>query len=256
MDEQRKVELRNELTRFVSRYWAGEAEVAHAFFAVERTEEEHLRWLGLQAFKELQPRTDGIIIKLIDKLKEDYSELDGEVNRHDFLYTTQFLEEEFRHYVLFADVMDHITGKKITPEELKAYELPHEIELRAVRKGYADKYGPLARFASSFCEGGGASIYYEGSLMTGSPLAEYIANACQGVYDDEVDHAVHGASDLSSAANTDEDWTLAKEMVAAISEQRVRMRNEQFGSPMSDARFAEMVAGTIDIPERYTAMLI
>jgi hypothetical protein len=256
MDEQRKTELRNELTRFASRYWAGEAEVAHAFFSVPRTDAEHLRWLGLQAYKELQPRTDGIIIKLIQKLTADYGKLEHGVDRHDMLHTTQFLEEEFRHYVLFADVIDHITGKQVTMAEVVKYELPGETDLRAVRKGFADKHGELAKFASSFCEGGGASIYYEGMLMTGSPLAEYVAHACKGVYEDEVDHAVHGASDLAGAADTEEDWALAKEIVAAISEQRVRMRNEQFGFPMSDARFDEMVAGTIEIPERYAAMLV
>jgi len=253
MDEQRKTELRNELTRFASRYWAGEAEVAHAFFSVPRTDAEHLRWLGLQAHKELQPRTDGIIIKLIEKLTADYRTLEHGIDRHEMLHTAQFLEEEFRHYVLFADVIDHITGKQVTMEDIVQYELPGETELRAVRKKFTDKY---AKFASSFCEGGGASIYYEGMLMTGSPLAEYIAHACKGVYEDEVDHAVHGASDLAGAADTEADWVLAREIVAAISEQRVRMRNEQFGFPMSDTRFAEMIAGTIEIPERYAAMLV
>jgi hypothetical protein len=255
MDEQRKLELRNEMTRFASRYWAGEAEVANTFFSQDRTAEEHLRWLRLQAYKELQPRTDGIIIKLIEKLMADYDKLEHGVDRHDMLHTTQFLEEEFRHYVLFADVIDHITGENVTPQELVDYELEGETTLRALRKAYADKHGALARFASSFCEGGGASIYYEGMLMTGSPLAEHIALACKGVYEDEVGHAAHGAADLSSAADTEEDWTLAKEIIAAISEQRVRMRNEQFGFPMSDARFAEMVAGTIEIPDRYAALL-
>lgn len=256
MDEERKVELRNELTRFASRYWAGEAEVAHSFFAVPRTDEEHLRWLRLQATKELQPRADGIIIKLIEKLKSDYESLEHGVDRHDMLYSAQFLEEEFRHYVLFADVIDVITGGQVTPKELAAYRYPEEDKLGALRKSLAAQHGALARFASSFCEGGGASIYYEGMLMTGSPLAEHIALACKGVYDDEVDHAVHGAADLSGAAETEEDWALAKEMVIAISEQRVRMRNEQFGFPMSDARFAEMVAGTIDIPDRYADLLV
>lgn len=50
MDTQRKQQLRNDLTRFASRYWAGESEVAHTFFAVDRTGEEHLRWLRLQAY--------------------------------------------------------------------------------------------------------------------------------------------------------------------------------------------------------------
>ena len=256
MDDQRATELRNELTRFASRYWAGEAEVARTFFAQPRTNEEHLRWLRLQAYKELQPRDDGLILRLVDQLKADYPLLEHGRERTDFLHTIQFLEEEFRHYVLFADVIDAITGGRLTMEELANYDSAGEYELRTLRQRLAEKHGDLARFASSFCEGGGASIYYEGSLVGGDPLSDRIAVACKGVYDDEVDHAVHGASNLTSQARTEEDWALAKEIVTFISRQRVRMRNEQFGFPLSEARLQEIDEGTIELPERYAAMLV
>jgi hypothetical protein len=255
MDQQRKTELRNELTRYASRYWAGEAEVARTFFAATRTDEEHLRWLRLQACKELQPRVGGVIIRLIDKLSADYPDLEASVDRHDMLYTMQFLEEEFRHYVLFADVIDQITGEQTTPQELAAYEYPEETKLRLLRSGLAEQHGSLARFASSFCEGGGASIYYEGMLVGGSDLNERIAFACKGVFDDEVDHAAHGASELAGAADSEEDWALAREMVGAISAQRVRMRNEQFGFPLSEARLVQIAAGEIELPARYAELL-
>jgi len=255
MDAGRKTELRNELTRYASRYWAGEAEVAHTFFAGARTGEEHLRWLRLQACKELQPREGGVIIRLIDKLSADYPTLEHGVDRHDMLYTMQFLEEEFRHYVLFADVIDQITGGQTTPQELAGYEYPEETKLRLLRSDLAEQHGPLARFASSFCEGGGASIYYEGMLVGGSDLNDRIAFACKGVYDDEVDHAAHGASSLMDAADSETDWALAREMVEAISVQRVRMRNEQFGFPLSEARLVQIAAGGIELPKRYADLL-
>ena len=256
MADQRSAEQLNELTRFASRFWAGEAEVAHTFFAVPRTKEEHLRWLRLQAYKELQPRSDGLILTLVDKLKADYPKLEYEANRDDFLYTVQFLMEEFRHYVLFADVVDDLTGGRITPDELAQYELPGETGLRKVRRDYIDEHGDLARFASTFCEGGGASIYYEGSLIGGDPLSDKIAAACKSVYDDEVDHAAHGATDLSKQATTEEDWALAREMVESISKQRVRMRNEQFGSLLSEQRMTEIFEGNIELPARYAELLV
>lgn len=191
MDKNRSTEMNHEVTTFASRYWAGEAEVARTFFAQDRTDQEHLRWLGLQASKEVQPRESGIIERLITKLRDDY----------------------------------------------------------------AAKHGDLARFASSFCEGGGASIYYEGVLVKGSELNDRISTACKSVYDDEVDDAVHGASDLTALAKTDEDWQFAKEMVEAISKQRVRLRNEQFGFPLSDERIAEIDEGKIDLPDRFAALL-
>lgn len=256
MDKNRSLELSHELTKFASRYWAGEAEVARTFFAEERSDQEHLRWLGLQANKELQPREGGIIERLITKLGDDFPHLEKTVSRDDFLYTMQFLMEEFRHYQLFADVIDYITGRRITMQELVNYDLPGDQELRRIRADYATKHGDLARFASSFCEGGGASIYYEGMIIKGSELNERIAKACKSVYDDEVDHAVHGASDLTALAKTDEDWELAKEMVKTISMQRVKMRNEQFGSPLSDTRLAEIAKGEIELPDRFAALLV
>ena len=256
MDEQRTGELRNELTRYASRYWAGEAEVARAFFGQPRTGEEHLRWLRLQAYKELQPRPGGIIMRLIDTLKADYPLLEHGRGRSDFLHTIQFLEEEFRHYLLFADVIDYITGGHVTPEELGNFEYPAEHELRTFRAGLADEHGDLARFASSFCEGGGASLYYEGMLVGGDPLSDRIAVACKGVHDDEVGHAAHGAARLTEAATSEEEWVLAREMVMAISRKRVRMRNEQFGFPLPEARLQEIDEGKIELPERFAAMLV
>jgi len=223
---------------------------------VPRSKEEHLRWLRLQAYKELQPRSDGLILKLVDKLKADYPKLEHQEGRDDYLHTIQFLMEEFRHYVLFADVIDDLTGERITPEELTRYELPGETALRKVRRDYIEEHGNLASFASSFCEGGGASIYYEGSLVGGDSLSDKISAACKSVYDDEVDHAAHGATSLSEQAKTEEEWTLARDMVEAISKARVRMRNEQFGSPLSEDRLTEIFAGNIELPARYAELLV
>ena len=65
MNDEQARERRNDLTRYASRFWAGEAEIARTFFSQSRTPEEHLRWLRVQAYKELQPRPDGIILRNI-----------------------------------------------------------------------------------------------------------------------------------------------------------------------------------------------
>ncbi|MFN0073119.1 MAG: hypothetical protein ACKVVP_16675 [Chloroflexota bacterium] len=256
MDELRARRLRNELTEFASRWWAGEAEVTRTFFSQPRRKDEHLRWLRMQAFKELQPRPNGIIIRLISELKDEYDRLEHGVERHDFLHKIQFLEEEFRHYQLFADVVDHLTGQQITPSELSTYEVPEEAKLRELRTSLMKEHGELARFASSFCEGGGASLYYEGMQVGGDPLHDMIATACRGVYEDEIEHAEQGASGLERGEWSDEQWALAKSMVEAISKQRVRMRNDQFGHVLSAQRLTEIDEGKIDLPERYKALLV
>ena len=256
MNDEQARERRNDLTRYASRFWAGEAEIARTFFLQSRTPEEHLRWLRVQAYKELQPRPDGIILRNIDKLSDNYPALEQSVSRADFLYNIQFLEEEFRHYVVFADVIDYITGAHLTTAELATYDIEGERELRAVRRRCYDEHGELGRFASSFCEGGGASIFHEGMQIGGDTLSDMIAAACANVYADEVDHAAHGADDLNAVARTDADWALAREMVTVISMQRLRMRNEEFGFPLSDERLAEIAEGKIDLPARFEAMLV
>src|SRR5215203_467174 len=256
VDEIRARKRRNELTEFASRWWAGEAEVTRTFFSQPRSKDEHLRWLRMQAYKELQPRPNGIIIRLINELKNDYDMLEHGVDRHDFLHKIQFLEEEFRHYQLFADVVDYLTGQKMTTEELAQYEVPEEGRLRELRTSLAEEHGALARFASSFCEGGGASLYYEGMQVGGDELHDLIAKACRGVYEDEIEHAEQGASGLERGDWTDEQWALAKDMVEAISKQRVRMRNDQFGHVLSEERLREIDEGKIELPERYKALLV
>ena len=88
MDERESRERRNELTRYASRFWAGEAEIARTFFERPRAPEEHLRWLRVQAYKELQPRDDGIIIRNIEYLVRDYPALERSVSRAGFTPTS------------------------------------------------------------------------------------------------------------------------------------------------------------------------
>jgi hypothetical protein len=256
VDEARSKQLRTEVTELAARWWAGEAEVTRTFFSQPRTKEEHLRWLRLQAHKELQPKPNGIIVRLMNEVRADYDNLEHGVTRTDLLHKIQFLEEEFRHYVLFADVIDYLTGQHMTTEELQNYSLPEDERLGDLRKGFAEKYGALGRFASSFCEGGGASLYYEGMQIGGDPLSDKIAVACRGVYEDEVEHAEVGAIGLEHGAHSEEEWAAARMMVEEISKQRVRMRNEQFGFVLSDERVKEIDAGHIELPDRYKALLV
>lgn len=246
----------NELLRYASRWWAGEAEAVYTFFSNNRRPDEHLRWLRMQAFKELQPKPEGLIERLVLQLKDGFYTLEDKTSRTEYLETINFLLEEFRHYVLFADVVDAITRSKLTTQELAGYEVPEERNLAALRRDYIQKFGKLAQAASSFCEGGGASLFYEGMQIGGDPISDSIAAACRSVYDDEMDHAHHGVESMVQVAKTEADWQLAWEMVAAISQQRLRMRNQQFGFPLTEARLQEIAEGKIELPARFTALLV
>ena len=246
----------NELLHYTSRWWAGEAEVTKTYFSQPHAKEDHLRWLRLQAFKELQPKPNGLIERLVKQLDAEFSTLESPTSRSGYLNTIQFLMEEFHHYVLFADIIDYITGERLSTEELATYELSEEHNLAAMRRNYIEQHGALARAASSFCEGGGASMYYEGMQVSGEPVSDMIAAACRSVYEDEIEHAHHGVEDMVALEPTEEDWALAWQMVEAISRQRVRMRNEQFNFPLSEARLEEIAAGKIALPDRFQALLV
>jgi len=86
--------------------------------------------------------------------------------------------------------------------------------------------------------------------------SDSIAAACRSVYEDEMDHAHHGVELMVQAAKTEADWQLAWEMVAAISQQRLRMRNQQFGFPLAEARLQEIAVGKIELPARFQALLV
>ena len=90
----------------------------------------------------------------------------------------------------------------------------------------------------------------------GNVLSDKIAAACKNVYDDEVDHAAHGADDLNAVAKSQEDWELAKQMVTEISMQRLYMRNEEFGFPLSNERLQEIAQGEVELPERLFGLLV
>ena len=54
--------------------------------------------------------------------------------------------------------------------------------------------GRLGELAIGFTEGGGASLFYEGRKIGGTPIEDEIAAACDVVFDDEVEHSGHGAA--------------------------------------------------------------
>ena len=81
--------------------------------------------------------------------------------------------------------------------------------------------------------------------LKGDPLLDQVAKAFSEIFDDEVEHQESGAEDLERVAKTEEAWEKAGHMVQQICQQRLRMRNEQFGFPISDERLREIIDGKI-----------
>lgn len=215
-------------------YWEAEGEIAKRFFA-KASDEDHIFYLRAQLWKELNP-VDGYFNGLhreLAKLVDLYPKVDKEIDRHDYHFLLTQLTEEFNHYVMLADIFEHLVGRTITPED--TVQLSEEKQLGDLRRGYVERDDPLLKAAVGFTEGGGARLFREGAKLRGSTVNEMTAKAMQTIYDDEEDHYQVQAREAVQHIGSDADLRTMVDAIVAISAQRVRMRAEMFRDAMTEA---------------------
>ena len=215
-------------------YWEAEGEIAKRFFA-KATDEDHIFYLRAQLWKELNP-VDGYfngLHKELANLVDMYPQVDKSIDRHDFHFLLTQLTEEFNHYVVLADIFEHLMGRPISPED--TVQLSEEKALGDLRRGYVEKDDPLLKAAVGFTEGGGARLFREGAKLSGNTVNEMTAKAMQVIYNDEEDHYQVQATEAVKHINSDADLQTMVDAIIAISAQRVRMRAEMFRGAMSAA---------------------
>lgn len=232
-------------------FWAGEAEVVWTYFqSPRRTTQTDLVWLERQCFKEIWgsgvgDKEKGLFQGPAAYLNGIFGEIDRATGRHDVLAVIDDLRTEFFHYCLFADIHDFLSGGKLTPRDLRAWEA--DDELARIRYAFRDKHGRAGDFAVRFTEGGYCSMYSTGQRLVGSgDLNDQIAKACGHVYADEIGHMRDGFVRLSQADQTAAQWDEMADMVRRILSQRLRMRNEQFNYPVAEARLEAIDGGDIE----------
>jgi hypothetical protein len=248
MDAQRTAELTAELNATAERFWAAEASIARAFFSRSRTADEHARWLRVQVFKEMYgsglfPGSGGIIMEMIEGIR---SRLDGVrtvADRAAFERDLRVLREEFTHYRLFADALEEITGEPMDRASIKGWQPAQDKRLAEVRRACRERDAHLGALAVGFTEGGGSSLFAEGRRATGGPADARAAQACEVVYQDELEHAEHGASGLVADLSTEAEWASVLGMLREVCEQRLRMRAEMFGLPLDETWVAGVAGG-------------
>ena len=240
-----------------ARWWAGEAEVVRVYFSRPRTAADDARWLKLQAAREV-----GAASRLVAEAPRMFEAIDVSVDRHDFEAAVRTVYEEVRHYRLLADILEEVTGEKPKPAELFPYagtlkeraghpELPALSEHIAVVKKLYEKHGELTRTVLSFFEGGGAAMFYSGSKLLEYPYISYsngaierkIAAAMKIIFEDEMRHGPIHIAEAAARLRTDEDFPAANEIIEAKGKAHLRLRNETFGYPLTEARMREIDAG-------------
>jgi len=222
-------------------YWEAEGEIARRFFARAKPE-DHVFYLRAQLWKELNP-VDGFFNGLhreLAQLVELFPKVDREIDRHQYHFLLMQLAQEFNHYVLLADIFEHIVGRKIRSDD--TVQLPQEKKLGELRRRYVGSGSPLERAAVAVTEGGGARLFREGMKLEGDRLAELTARAMRTIYDDEKDHFMEQAKEAASLVGTDADLSRMLQAVVDVSRQRVAMRNEMFRDVMSEAEIEDFIA--------------
>lgn len=244
----RSKHLAQQLTRLAAAYGAAEAEVVGAFFAVPRRKQDHLRWLKAQGFKEYSA-----IKPILDALTQLYPNIDNGIARRDYTELTEKLADETKHARLVMDLLEEISGKKITPRDLTW--LPQDRQLAKVRAGYSKTYAgllhgsakvtskemrrkdeQLERAAITLTEGGGGALYQVCDKLKKRGIEVKIAAVFHEILQDELEHKDSGGRSLASLVKDQASFRRAAQIICEVSRQRLRMRNEQFGFPISEAQ--------------------
>lgn len=234
--------------------WAGEAEVVRTYWSSPvRNAKTDLLWLERQCFKEFwgtgaqKYDRGGAFVGMMKYLLGRQKEIDVTFSRREVLEVLEGLKAEFSHYCAFADLYDSIRPAGtpgITPESLESW--PEEDALAALRHSHQDQHGTVGLRACNFTEGGYCTLFREGRALKGrGGIEEQIAAACDFVYEDEIDHMLHGIAGIAEEGFSDRDWDLMIALMVQQLQLRIRMRNAQFSFPLSDPRVQAIFRGDI-----------
>ena len=229
------------------RLWNGEAEVFAAYFSSpNRNALRDAAWLARQCFKEM---SDGIVGRL-GQLTVDENDFARTASRAAEALTDEVVRVELKHYVAFA------IAHRISVDEARSVaapsprigaDWPENFELQTLRAQHRREHGELGERAAAFTEGGYCTLYRAGMALTGTGRRDAaIAAACAQVYEDELDHMLGGIAGLAEASLRADDWTLLEQLTVAQGRCRIRMRNAQFGHPLTPARVYELEAGAAE----------
>jgi hypothetical protein len=214
-------------------YWETEAQITRRFFRGNPSRDDHIFWLKAQLWKELHP-VDGYFTGLqkeLSQLVALFPKIDKDIDRHRYHHLLEQMTQEFNHYVLMADALEHLLGHPISAQD--TFQLPQEKKLAAFRRAYATSGSAVDKAAVLVTEGGGARMFREGRKIKGGRLERLIAKAMDVIYQDEKNHYKEAAREAARAAKNQQDLQRMKKAIREISRQRVYMRNEMFREPLS-----------------------
>jgi hypothetical protein len=226
--------IESELIRTALPFWEAEAQITRRFFSRHPSRDDHIFWLKAQLWKELHP-VDGYFTGLqkeLNQLVALFPKIDKDIDRHRFHHLLEQMTQEFNHYVLMADALEYLLGHPISAAD--TFQLPQEKQLAGLRRRYATSGSAVDKAAVLVTEGGGARMFREGRKIKGGRLERMIAKAMEVIYQDEKNHCKEAAREAARSVKQPRDLRRMQKAIREISRQRVYMRNEMFGEPLTD----------------------
>ena len=242
-------ERRRQLIDVAKPFWEAEAEIARRFFRGRPTEEQYARCLRAAVYKELNPAigygptagyANGLHMEFAG-IVERFRDLDDGGDRRDMLAALRTMTEEFEHYVVLAEALELLLGRKLGPDDPQ--QLPEDRKLNEMRRRHVESGDACLKAAMGLTEGGGASMFREASRLTGGALERRLADAMKLIHRDEEHHYLDAADAAAAAVRSPADLMRMKRALREVSIQRVRMRNEMFSWPMREAEIEALIAG-------------
>jgi hypothetical protein len=240
-------EVKQTLTEILARYAAGNAEVVRVYFSGPRTREQDIAWLKCQAARELTTAW-----KFLDNLQDLRPKFEKAVKRRDYENLARAFSEELEHYRLFAAILEDELNEKIDVDELLTLgvwsdndSFPENTKKARYERELRASGDEMAKIALGIGEGGGSGWLIGLSRISGGSLEQKIARAAREISHDEM---FHGPIHIAAAARrikTREQLESARKILAQYLQYHLRMKNEQFGSPLSKARLEEIDAGKV-----------
>jgi hypothetical protein len=240
-------EVKKTLTEILAKYAAGNAEIVRAYFSRPRSREQDIAWLKCQAARELTTAW-----KFLDNLKDLQPKFEKELKRKDYENLARAFSEELEHYRLFVAILEEQFGEKIDVDELLTLgvwsdneRFPENTKKARYEKELRASGDEMAKIALGIGEGGGSGWLIGLSRITGGELEQRMAHAAREISHDEM---FHGPIHIAAAARrikTPEQLETAKSVLARYLRHHLRMKNEQFGNPLSKERLEEIDQGKV-----------
>jgi hypothetical protein len=240
-------EVKKILTEILATYAAGNAEIVQTYFNRPRSREQDIAWLKCQAARELTTAW-----KFLDNLKDLQPKFEKELKRRDYENLARAFSEELEHYRLFVTILEEEFGEKIDVDELLTLgvwsdneRFPENTKKARYEKELRASGDEMGKIALGIGEGGGSGWLIGLSRITGGKLEQRIARAAKEICGDEM---FHGPIHIAAAARrikTREQLETARSVLAQYLKYHLRMKNEQFGNPLSKERLEEIDQGKV-----------